>query len=255
MYWLESTVSLQKGMNMTVNEYNKKLEEFYFDYFKSNEIIDSSNLNKLSVPMLLKVNENYFDPNKPTIFIFGQETNIWGEENHNTYFHLRDNTDSTIKSVMGHYEWQLNRSKSKSTLITLNIDLKEKLSAKYNVLWSNLYKYSYEGKRITKNVSKEHFKNIMKHQKEFMKFELELFQPEGMIFLTGKNLDTEIEHNLNAKVERINNYGEFCSQLKITSDFDIKQDMKVFRTPHPDRYRWEKINKNDVIECIADNFN
>jgi len=204
--------------------------------------------------MLLKVNENYFNPEKPTIIIFGQETNIWGEKNHNTYFDIRDDSEETIKSVMGHYEWQLNRLKSKSTLITLNIAIKEQLSYKYNILWSNLYKYSYDGKRLTKNVSKEHFKNIMKHQKAFMKFELELFQPQGMIFLTGKKLDTEIEYNLNSQVERVENYGEFCSKLKITSEFDISKDIKAFRTPHPDRYRWEKIDKNDVLECLLKSF-
>jgi len=239
---------------MNIKEYNQKLEEFYSDFLQSNPIEDSSNLNKLSAPMLLKVNESYFDPKKPTIMIFGQETNIWGEKDLNTYFNIRDNTDATIESLMRHYEWQLNRQKSKSTLISLNILLKEKLGAKYNLLWNNLYKYSYDGKRTSKFVSKEHFKNIMKHQKPLIQFELELFQPQGMIFLTGKGLDREVEYNLNAKVEKIKDYGKHCSQLKIISDFNIDKGIKAFRTPHPDRYRWEKINKNDVVDCIVENF-
>jgi hypothetical protein len=249
----------KKELTMTIEEYNQKLEAFYFDYFKSNGISDSTNLNKLSVPMLLKMNENYFNPEKPTIIIFGQETNIWGVENHSTYFDIRDNTEETIKSVMGHYEWQLNRLKSKSTLITLNIAIKEKLGYKYNILWSNLYKYSYGGKRLygsrTKNVSKEHFKNIMKHQKSFMKFELELLQPQGMIFLTGKGLDTEIEYNLNSKVERVENYGDHCSRLNIRSDFDIDENIKTFRAPHPDWCRYRKdINQKNVIEYLTEVF-
>lgn len=241
-------------MTMTINQYNRKLEAFYLNYFTSNEIIDSSNLDKLSVPMLLKVNENYFDPKKPTIFIFGQETKYWGEEPYNTYFSIRDSSGKTIKYIMEHYEYKLKEKKSKSPLLTLNRDIKDKLGFKYNVLWNNLYKYSYEGERISKYVSKEHFKNIMKHQKVFMQFELELFQPQGMIFLTGKGLDTELEYNFNCHIERLKSYGDYCSQLKITSDFNIDKEIQTFRTPHPGWCKWGKISKDEIIKYIVQFF-
>lgn len=240
---------------MTINEYNKELEVFYLKYFNENKIEDSLTLDKLSVPMLLKLDESYFNPEKPTIIIFGQETKYWGKKDFNTYFHLRDKVDETVKSVMNHYSWQLNNTKRKtrSVLIRTNRKIQNQLTDNYNILWSNIYKYSYDGKRVSKNVTKEHFKTIMKHQKEFMKFELELFQPKGMIFFTGKRLDREIEHNLDAKVKWIENYDAFSSRLDIKSTFNIDEDIKVLRSYYP-QYLSRKKKLDSVVEYSKELF-
>ena len=93
----------------------------------------------------------------------------------------------------------------------------------------------------------------MKHQKEFMKFELELFQPKGMIFFTGKRLDRAIEHNLDAKVKCIKHYDTFSSRLDIKSNFNIDEDVKVLRSYHP-QYLSRKKKLDSVVEYTKELF-
>ena len=239
---------------MTIDAINSELEAHYNNYFPIMKIETESSLEKLSVPILMKVDKSYYDPTKPTIMVFGQEVNVWGDEKFHRYIDIEDNEREAITSIMNHYQWQLQTLKTKRSLfIKAFLKVKEELGDKYNILWNNIYKYSYDGKRTWDYIKGDDYEKILAHQQPLMKHELELFQPVGMIFFTGHGLDKAIEKNLDATISKKRIFENGSVEIELKSEFSISQNMKVFRTYHP-QYLARKNNLDSILEYIKKVF-
>jgi hypothetical protein len=230
-------LELDKIMRPIINEKNQQ---------------QSNNSNKLVYPLFLKDNDYYRDLD-PKLMIFGQETNGWGD---GTY---GDNKDTDVDTLMDKYFiffndgyplkytpfWQTVK-KFMKTINKNKYDDEEKIY----YLWNNLVKVGKQGKGFPdkwyNDIIKPYFNGLIL-------FEIEILEPEFIIFFTGPEYDTVIDDVFN-KPERHNIDGFTGKEL---CEVKIPNIKKSFRTYHPNFLYHNNKNRpyKEFLEKIIDEIN
>ncbi len=224
---------------------NEELREIYQTKWddlstKLNEIITDSTLDiKPANPLLVFVNEEYKDADI-RIMIFGQETNGWEGDfqddinvSLNLYNHFYNSNNCF--SYGGQFWNGYNR------FLTL---LKNKYpDRKISSIWNNVVKIG--GSDSDLNCPPDYIYNIEKNHFNVIEEEIEILNPNIILFLSGPNYD----HKLN------NIFNELIF-LPISDKFTVRNLAKleyknhnnIFRTYHPN-YLWRN-NIDDYFNEI-----
>ena len=225
--------NLYPNLTKEINKLNKKLEK------------ESKKKERATNPLLLKVDEKYLNADLKIMF-FGQGTNRWLGERNNGVFH--ENFEPILDlyehfylgdacfSYGGQFWNGINRFKK----------LVEKKFPHNNIgyIWNNIIKIGKCEKGFSNsinNITNKYFNVILK--------EIEILQPDVLIFFTGPNYDIHLEiilKELKKKEIKPFKEKELC---KIISD---KINL-TFRTYHPN-YLWRhNINKffNTIVAEIS----
>jgi hypothetical protein len=195
---------------------NKELERIYQD--GKNTLVNLPSL-KATNPLLLNICEECFDMKK--VVLFGQETNDW----HGAYNHLKEPFEE-MKSYQNF--WFDKKSKySKSGMLMHTFSKIQKEFSQLCFVWNNIIKIGKVGIGTPSQ-------DILQWQNawfEITKKEIELIDPQLMIFFTGYKYDLFIKKT----------FGDF-EQLKV-DNHDVKKFCQLkfekypmiiaYRTYHP----------------------
>lgn len=228
---------------------NSKLQKIYKDKWnilssKLNEILqDDLKENKPTNPLLLFINDEKYQNADIKIMIFGQETNDWEGDFQNdinisldTYNNFYNSNDCFRYS--GQFWNGFNRF-----LMLLNEKYPNK---KIEAIWNNVIKIGNSGR--DKNYPPEYIYNIEKEYFSVISDEINILNPDIILFLSGPNYDNEIRNSLNN-----------ISFKQLSKDFTEKQLAKleyqnyknVYRTYHPN-YLWRNNINSYFLEIIDD---
>ena len=193
---------------MTENTQNiqKKLNQIYNIELNKNKINSLKDINKLSAPLLIKVNENYLNSNLKIMYI-GKETNHWLthhsiKQNKRGLVGVYNNDVLDIDRLLKRYNkrmTQLNDWK-KNAIFKQYKNIKDQLIdtkiGSGSIIWNNLFKMSYDrGKGYSKS-SLGHSKELQIISKKIFLKELEILKPNILIFVVGSTYDKVIKDYL-----------------------------------------------------------
>ena len=198
---------------------------------------------KATHPFLLDIS-NDFNTAKPSVMIFGQETNTWHDEFpalhdldllqrelQNTYceFYL----EGGIRRYPGPFWNEFKR-------ICNTINKGRKPSQQVNFIWNNINKIGIMGKG--------HHGPLDRIQFDFfnvVRDEIRILKPNLMVFLTGPNYDEFITKNMAVFAQK-----PICdeiSELLFSGEF---QGLKSYKTYHPNRLYFMKRNREVIPKMI-----
>ena len=230
---------------------NKKLQELYSSKGENlnlamEEIIKDEKLEqKPTCPLLIYFdNEENFNNSDIRIMVYGQETNSWYNEFHNSQKEILNNyNDFYNGGECWSYGGQFWNGVSRF-LGTLRNKYPDK---KVDLIWNNIVKI---GKYEDKGFPPDYIYEVEREYFSVIKDELRIIKPNVVLFLTGPNYDSVIEDN----------FGKIA-YTKLHNGFSERQISKLsipgipfaFRTYHPN-YLW----RNDIdsyFESIIDSIN
>lgn len=221
------------------------------------EKLDSSE--NLSAPLLLNINESYLKSN-PRIMFIGKETNHWlthesRPENKKGVNYLINNYDNAFEELFKRYDKALTDNFGKTTSDFFTQYNKFLPEGQGSVVWNNLFKMSYNqsnGKKdnFSKN-SINHSDILSKLSKDTFLGELEILQPDILIFVTGASYDKVIK-------EFLTGYTTICVKIKKRLwKFEYTlNDRKIicYRTIHPYYYKRNQKTEQDYYQLIRDDI-
>jgi hypothetical protein len=200
---------------------NEQLEELYKNGKQNLDKIPISNENPTN-PLLLYVDEQCFKKTK--VMLFGQETNDW----HGAYSSIKAPLEEMNKYKTFWIDKRSDYSNVGVLMQTFNNLQKDFDDVCF--LWNNIIKIGKTGKGTPKDLIE-----WQKNWFDITKKEIELINPQMMIFFTGHYYDKFIKKT----------FGEF-KQIQI-EDFDIKSicqlsfinypQIVAYRTYHPNYLR------------------
>lgn len=209
---------------------NKKLEALYKQNWESLSSklfeINKNEDNKLTAshPLLIKVNEEKYQNSDIKIMIVGQETNGWyddftGDMNISLNGYESFFNSNYCYSYGGQFWNGVKKFKTK---------IEEKYPNKnVYILWNNICKIGNSQENT--NRAAQYIQNVENKEFNIIKDELEILNPDIVIFFTGHSYDNIRELKLGkVDYESINDFKE--SQLVKIKDSKIKN---MFRTYHP----------------------
>jgi hypothetical protein len=226
---------------------NEKLKEVYNSNWSSlsselNKIIeDSSKSIKPANPLLLKVT-NEFEAADIRIMIFGQETNGWeGDFQGDISISLDIYNDFFNSENCFSYGGQFWNGISRFLKI-----VREKYpNKKVSFLWNNVVKIGGSGSDI--NCPPDYIYNIENNFFNIIGKEIELLNPNVIIFFSGPNYDRKIINCL--QDVNFNPISEKYDTRKIAK-IEYKNYKNIFRTYHPN-YLWRN-GIDDYLKEIID---
>jgi hypothetical protein len=199
---------------------NKRLIQLYEKYW--DEMISSLKGNELGNPLLLHIrDEEKYKAADIKIMIFGQETNGWnGELGSKNIDELVKIYSNFLERRYGGQFWNGVRDYVSS--------IKEKNPDKrVEFIWNNIIKI---GKDKSKGRPKQNLVDIQKEVFPVIKEEVEILQPDLIIFFTGPYYDQYIKKEWNELL--INEVGHFnVKQLAMVKHEQLP--INTFRTNHP----------------------
>jgi len=231
---------------------DKQLKDLYLERWellseKLKNIVETSEYSiKPANPLLLTLkDETKFIEADIRIMIFGQETNSWGKEG----FH--NDINKTLKRYDDFFHekgyWEYGKGFWNGVLLFL-----DKIHAKYpnkkiEFIWNNLIKIGKSNKRgkpphYIRNIEKEHF-NIINE-------EIEIINPNLILFLSGPNYD----YILDKEIEGFDKEGklEGFTPRKLLK-FKFKEKIPCYRTYHPN-YMWRSSNIHSYYGAIVNDL-
>lgn len=231
---------------------NDKLKDLYYEKYpllykkihEENIKLDKlgNYKNKATNPLLLKTNDLY-DSSDIKIMFFGQETNIWLREKNKGAF-LGDieplialYDDFYLKKKCYNYGGQFwNGIKRFEKIIQKSFPNKN-----IGLLWNNLVKIGKCSKGFPykiNHITNEYF-NVIKE-------EIDILEPDFLVFFTGPNYDITLRSNLvDFKVISINGY-----KSKEICGINFSYLPKAIRTYHPN-YLWRTKRIDDYLTEIV----
>ena len=159
----------------------------YQDIFKENqEIIDAllsnSNLSKIHLGFV----PDDFKKKKHRILIVGRETRGWELK------HLKKYDQSSVDQLMSLSKYWVKRNLEKSDLVNKRgrcfFNFFRKVSQENpnaSILWANIFCVSYKKSNPSKIDTKSVFANIKKISESLLKAQIEILQPNIIIFASG----------------------------------------------------------------------
>ncbi len=221
--------------NKLLSLYQEKWEDLTEELQKIN--FNSNNELKASNPLLINIDEDKFYASDIKIMIFGQETNSWyGDFNPNINFSLEKYSEFFNSDYCYSYGGQFWNGVKK-----FNNKFKERYHQKnIYLIWNNICKIG-NSQRNT-NTSANYILEVEKNYFSIISKEIEIINPDIILFFTGPNYDCFIENKfLNIKKIEINGFN--YRQL-IQLDFEDRKNL--FRAYHPN-YLWRKKGLIDEV--------
>lgn len=181
-------------MDISLNRAALQLElnAFYIQAIEDiRPLFDEKQAFELSAPMLISVSDAYLEAPVRVMFV-GKETNKWCGT-------LLDffSKDNGMDRVLTRYRGHLARKKWKSLFMqTLGRTSKELAGGKPEaILYTNLIKMDWGkgGQGFARN-SKNHSEALSKFSKDLFRFEVNLLNPDVIIFASGAPYDTVIKN-------------------------------------------------------------
>lgn len=228
---------------MGTQKINTDLQEVY-QKFKIDliKLIDEDqinfNLNNFSAPLLMNINEQYIN-SSPKVLLIGQETCGWGDSiNFSNLTGFLSNDIDSVSSLISKYrdfnfaEKARNNTPFWRFYKQLHGKLKMDFGKSYpnHIVWTNIFKFDYHRKALS-NEQKNIFKSI---NGELLKKEIEIIQPDMILFVTGWRYDEFIRAAfLQCEYERI----EEGYLAKINHQY---LPPHTFRTFHPHTLQLQK---------------
>jgi hypothetical protein len=182
-------------------------------------------------PLLIKIDEEKYKSSDIKIMIFGKETNDW-----------RNKTETEMNQILELYDNFVNKGECWSYggqfwngVKRFILLLQEKYpNKKIDLVYNNIVKI---GRLGDKGMSPSYIYDIEKNLFNLVKNEIEILNPNIVLFLSGPDYDNIIEDKIsNIKFEEIPNFTK--RQL---SKVSIPNVDFAFRTYHPN-YLW----RNDI---------
>lgn len=225
---------------------NENLKSLYLKYWDRMQASLSNN--QLSNPLLLNIkDEGKYRNADIKVMIFGQETNSWEgdlgsksiDDLMNTYADFFGNEKCY---TYGGQFWNSNRHYIRT--------LKEKFpNKKIEVVWNNIVKF---GKVNKPGAPTNSLVNLQKELFPVIKSEMEILQPDLVIFFTGPNYDKYITLEWEeVKFEKLANW----NKKKLVKLKHYLLPEATYRTYHPNYlYRSGKAFYSEVRDTIFSNF-
>lgn len=141
---------------------------------------------ELNGPFLLAVSEQY-ERSSPKVVIVGQENNGWLEFDYQTFLQSHD-ADHCLAVYRGFDIGQYSPGTFGRYFSNLRQTLLGEIteSNRRAVLWTNLFKINHNGKQT---IHSPHLKAILAIQQGIVAKEIQILQPDVVIFLTGPRYD------------------------------------------------------------------
>ena len=229
-----------------MKELNSELLRLYKSNWDklSNELIeikDSNSDTNPTNPLLIRIgDEKKYQEADLRVMIFGQETNDWGNDFQNDIEYIQSIYDDffTTKrcfSYAGQFWNGISRFLKK---------LEEKNKGKsVEFIWNNVVKI---GKSGGKGMPPEYIYQIEKNQFSILSKEIEILEPNIVLFLSGPYRDHILKNQFkNIEFESIENYN-----LKQLAKVKLENVEYAFRTYHPN-YLW-RVGINNYFDTIID---
>lgn len=215
----------------------------YQDIFKENqEIIDAllsnSNLSKIHLGFV----PDDFKQKKHRILIVGRETRGWGEKQKD----LEKYDQSSVYQLMSLSKYWVKRNLEKSDLVNKRgrrfFNFFRKVSQENpnaSILWANIFCVSYKKSNPSKIDTKSVFANIKKISESLLKAQIEILQPNIIIFASGLDNQAIIARRDYFK-DGLKPSGKsvvsgldkkYLEQFYFSGNYD--EDILCYRTVHP----------------------
>ncbi|WP_343665231.1 hypothetical protein [Chryseobacterium mucoviscidosis] len=226
-----------------MNENLKKLYEDNWSIF-SQKLIgiinDEGKENKPTNPLLLFVDEKKYKNADIKIMIFGQETNDWeGDFQNNPNLSLETYNDFYNSNDCFGYAGQFWNGYNRFLTLLSNKYPNKSIAS----VWNNVIKVGNSGRN--KNYPPEYIYNIEKEYFNVISDEINILNPDAIIFFSGPNYDNEIRNSL--RDISFQQLSEKFSERALAK-LNYANRPNLFRTYHPN-YLWRN-NINDFFEEI-----
>ena len=205
---------------------------------------ETAQANQLSAPLLLHTFPDYAGATNK-LFVVGQETNWWGEDDLGGKKLLGHSAD-TVELLMQCYERFALGRRYDSPLWRFAPSLYRALnpdsSGKTGFLWSNLYKTDQRGKRPNQ-IAQASLRTCQ--PKHILRQEIAITKPDTVVFVTGHGLDWEIR-NVFPDAKSVVLDGRFLARIE-----HPELPKNTFRTYHPS-YLQRKSRLSSMVQQIAE---
>lgn len=204
-------------------------------------------------PLLLKINEENYRNADLRIMIFGQETNSWEHQVSKEPIPLNNSIDfaeQTVDTFMDHYNRFLNEKLTKkgikSPFWNAHCKISKGLSKrKVEIVWNNVYKI---GNRLKNhNQPHESIRKMENDSFDVISKEIEILQPDVLIFFTGPHYDPRVNKKFQIKEVCKLSSGISPDELAVLS---LENKIPAYRTYHP-RYL-QQSKKLEYIKLIVE---
>lgn len=234
-----------------MNNINEKLIKAYKANWSSlteelNKILQNKDYDqKPTNPLLLSIDEEKYTNADINVLIIGQETNDWGHifnSNFDETIEIYDdffNSGHALENYGGQFWNGVNRFH--------DLLAKKFPDKKINLTWNNVVKIGAAGRN--QNHPKEYIYNIEKNNFNVLPDEIEILNPDIILFVSGPYYDSNIEDKLK-DIEFVKVDDEF--PIRRLSKIKYRQYQNIFRTYHPN-YLWRN-NINDYFNTIIENI-
>lgn len=239
--------------NILTKQYimNKRLQELYAIHWPNltkelNEILNNEDLNqKPTNPLLLSIDETKYLESDVKVMILGQETNDWGNNftgNIDEILEIYDdfyNSGYAVNTYGGHFWNGINRFSS-----LLENKFPDK---KISYVWNNVVKIGASGR--DQNHPQNHIYSTELSNFKVLEKEIEILNPDIILFISGPNYDTNISKIL--KGVQFSHLNEGFSTRQI-AELQYNKRKNIFRTYHPN-YLWRN-DINQYFEAIINSI-
>lgn len=233
---------------------NANLESIYSE-LKAITGVDEVLQSKMSPPLLLMPQRKWFS-SRERILVVGQETLGWKKTNIQSFEDYAKTPDAidTLQNAYVDFCFAENKARHKNSPFWRAYRQVRKAfdtsieGIDTNVLWTNLYKVSNNGKSWYRKNNYQDRKSVEKALKSFLRREIDILNPTGIIFFTGPRYDKYLVESFDGKVE----YSpvDDIHPVRQISKLDIDYlRVPVYRTYHPNYL--QRAKKNCYIEIIV----
>ena len=235
------------------------LEDVYIS-LRESVVIDESIQSRMSPPLLIMPSNKWFE-SKDRVLVVGQETLGWKQEqaNINSFYDFRRTPDSikTLQSAYVRFCFAKGHRKNENSpfwrayrKIRASFDASSE-GIETNVLWTNLYRCSNDGKSwYGKNNEKER-KLVENALREILLREIDVLKPTAIIFFTGPRYDSYLKESVDGDVVNAKIDDRFSTR-QLAELRSNRLSMPIFRTYHPNYLQRAKEEKyREVIALIV----
>lgn len=213
-----------------------KLNEFYTTTLAgARPLFDDTHLRELSSPLLISISDDYLAAPVRVMFV-GKETNGWWGKLGAYYA-----TEDAVAALMKRYRQQMEMSKWPGRFFPmLSRAARELADAQVSAIaWTNLMRMDWEhGKGFSRN-SKEFSEALTRMSQEMLRFEVELLEPDVIIFACGASYDSVIKATFPNRTNSIPIVKRALWQFNVG-------EVLCFRSQHPQAIR----KKNSTLKPV-----
>jgi len=248
-----------------MNNIQKNLDSLYDSYLDSilgnADIVEGISSSKYSSPLFisLDVKNGYIKDKKYKMLYVGQQTNGWFDKKDWNGLNINNHKDYREALKTLYYEFNFGDRLYGKKYSGYLWQFQQLLTAKINdenqnncgIIWSNLVRLDENLNKINEN---DMLEKIAINNNEILRKEIEIIQPDIVVFVTGYSYDWLLKKTFNdIQFHQSDNGNLNINKLAILqSEFLPKYS---FRTYHPRalyQNRYLRSSRNIIIETIAE---